>query len=293
MAGTNWLIDNPDYGLVSDDMVLPAKPGGISGGLSGGLSDAVKSMYTPMPMMVSAPSASGWDPSVETAVPVSMMGSDYGGVASGVSSAPSVVPSVRDASVVPAGGASVSKASWSDFSSPDSFDWNSQTMQSGLSAFAAFQGLNERADLAGANAQQFASQADAIRFAGTANYRAAGINMMRMRSEQERYMGRQAASVAQSGFAGSSGSVKAVESDTMSVFERQISDMTYKADVQKQQSDYQAKVMDWRASESRKQQKKAKNGAIGSLIGSAVGAFVGGPVGMSVGSKIGGSLFSF
>lgn len=181
---------------------------------------------------------------------------------------------------------------WRDVSGPNHFEVNALTGEGLLQAVSTFVGLGQQVELAGMNAAQYASQAEKLRIAGSANYRAAGINMMRTREEQRRYLGRQTVSAVNSGFALSSGSTQAVVKDTMSVFEQQIHDMRYRADVAKSQSDYEARMMDWRSSQARRQRRKAGLGQIGTLFGAAAGAAIGGPAGMGIGAQLGGGIFS-
>ncbi len=200
---------------------------------------------------------------------------------------------------VPAAGTGMSGAAvaatplkWGDVSGMGHFGVNALTGEGLLKVASTFVGLGQQAELAGLNAGQYTSQAEQLRIAGSANYRAAGINMMRAREEQRRYLGRQTVGAVNSGFAVGSGSTQAVVKDTMSVFEQQIHDMRYRADVARSQSDYEARLMDWRAGQARRQKRKAGLGQLGSLLGAAVGGGIGGPVGMGVGSQLGGGIFS-
>lgn len=183
------------------------------------------------------------------------------------------------------------KAGWNNVQ--QEFGYNSTTLQSfGSVVSDILGGLNKQDQYKQAEIG-YQYQADALRNQAESSYKVAGVNMSRLRGNQESYLAQQRVSGVRTGFAPTSGSIEAVQRATMSKFEQQIWDAEREAEQNRQSTMYQSNVASWRSAQARKASKRSGIGMLGSIAGATIGAFAGGPTGMAIGSKIGSSLGNF
>lgn len=183
------------------------------------------------------------------------------------------------------------KLGWNDVH--EGFGVNSTTFSSVGNVISDISGaFNKERQLRQAE-QGYQYQAQALANQAESSYKIAGVNMMRLRGNQENYLTQQRVSAVRTGFAPTSGSIEAVQLGTMNKFEQQILDAEREAEQSRQNTMYRSQVASWRAGQARASAKKARTSAFGSIIGATIGAVVGGPVGMAIGSKLGSSLGGF
>lgn len=185
----------------------------------------------------------------------------------------------------------VSKAEWGDVH--EGFGLNSTTLDASASVLGDLMGNMNRSRQASQLAYGLERQADAYMSQAESSYKIAGVNMMRMRSNQGRYLSQQRVSGVRTGFAPTSGSIEAVQKATMSAFDRQIADAEREAEQRRQNTVYRGRVASWKAAQAKKAAKGGELGMLGSIVGGTIGAVFGGPAGMAIGSKIGSSLGGF